>query len=466
VTLTVDQIAHLRSDLLAFSQHMFRARKGAELRYNAHQARICDALERVVLGKCKRLVINVPPRSGKTELAVINLIAWCMGNWPDCEFIHASYAKRLATTNTWAARAIVEHEAFAEIFGPPQLRHDSNAKDEWRTEQGGIVYATGADGTITGYGAGKMRRTFGGAIIVDDPHKAGEATSPTMRQNVLDWFSTTMESRKNSNDTPIIVIMQRLHEEDLAGWLLAGGNGEHWDHVCIPAITEAGESFWPGQFELDNLRRMERANAYVFAGQYMQRPAPIGGGLFRDDWWRYWRELPELDYVTIYADTAQKTGEKNDYSVFQAWGQAKGGAGVYLLDQIRGKWEAPELLVQARAFWHKHRAGGPLLRAVKIEDKVSGTGLIQTLRREGCPVQAIQRDRDKVTRAMDVAPSIEAGHVYLPEAAPWLSGFLAEATVFPEGAHDDQLDPMMDAVSDMLLGPAPAAGILLPPRRR
>lgn len=466
MALTPDQIAELRTDLLAFSQHMFRARKGAELRYNAHQTRVCDALERVVLGRCKRLVVNVPPRSGKTELAVINFIAWCMGNWPDCEFIHASYAKRLATTNTWAARAIVEHEAFAEIFGPPQLRHDSNAKDEWRTEQGGIVYATGADGTITGYGAGKMRQAFGGAIIVDDPHKAGEATSPTMRQNVLDWFSTTMESRKNSNDTPIIVIMQRLHEQDLAGWLLAGGNGEAWEHVCIPAITEAGESFWPGQFEMENLRRMEKANAYVFAGQYMQRPAPIGGGLFRDDWWRYWRELPELDYVTVYADTAQKTGEKNDYSVFQAWGQAKGGAGVYLLDQIRGKWEAPELLVQARAFWHKHRAGAPLLRAVKIEDKVSGTGLIQTLRREGCPVQAIQRDRDKVTRAMDVAPSIEAGHVYLPEAAPWLSGFLAEATVFPEGAHDDQLDPMMDAVSDMLLGPAPAAGILLPPRRR
>jgi len=257
--------------------------------------------------------------------------------------------------------------------------------------------------------------------------------------------------------------MQRLHEEDLAGWLLAGGNGEHWDHVCIPAITEAGESFWPGQFELDNLRRMERANAYVFAGQYMQRPAPIGGGLFRDDWWSYWRELPELDYVTIYADTAQKTGQQNDYSVFQAWGHAKGG-GAYLLDQIRGKWEAPELLVQGRAFWQKHKARGRL-RAVKIEDKVSGTGLIQTLRREGCPVQAIQRDRDKVTRAMDVAPSIEAGNVYLPESAPWLSDFLAEATVFPEGAHDDQLDPMMDAVSDMLLGAVSAAGILLPSRR-
>lgn len=465
--MTPDEIATLRTDLLAFSQHMFQARKGTELLYNHHQKLICDELERVVIGKTKRLIINVPPRSGKTEIAVINFMAWCMGNWPDCEFIHASYSKRLATTNTWSARAIVEHEAYAEVFGKPQLRSDSNAKDEWRTQAGGIVYATGAEGTITGYGAGKMRKAFGGAIIIDDPHKAGEGNSDTMRQNVIDWFSTTMESRKNSNDTPIIVIMQRLHEMDLSGYLLDGGNGEQWRHVCIPAITPEGESFWPGQFELENLQRMEKASPYVFAGQYMQRPAPIGGGLFKDAWWGFYSQVPELEYRVIYADTAQKTAEQNDYSVFQCWGKSKSGQ-AYLLDQLRGKWEAPELLVQARAFWQKHRAveGRGTLRAFKIEDKVSGTGLIQTLRREGAPIQAIQRDRDKVTRAMDAAPSVEAGNVFLPRDAAWLSDFLAEASVFPNGAHDDQLDPMMDAVSDMLLGGLPAIGVMMPARLR
>lgn len=432
---------------------MFRARKGAELVYNEHQTLICNALERVVTGQCKRLVINVPPRSGKTELAVINFMAWCMGNWPDCEFIHASYSKRLATTNTWNARAIVEHETFAEIFGTPELRKDSNAKDEWRTEQGGIVYATGSEGTITGYGAGKMRKSFGGAIIIDDPHKAGEATSVTMRQNVLDWFSTTMESRKNSNETPIIVIMQRLHEEDLSGWLLNGGNGEKWDHLCIPAVTDSDESFWPHQFKRENLARMEAANPYVFAGQYMQRPAPIGGGIFKDEWWRYYQTPPRIKWRAIYADTAQKTKEQNDYSVFQCWGTSADGQAV-LLDQIRGKWEAPELLTQARAFWAKHRAeqGLGVLRSINIEDKASGTGLIQTLKREGVPVIAIPRSTDKVMRAMDAAPLIQSGNVMLPENAPWLSDFLAEASVFPNGAHDDQLDPMMDAVSAILQG--------------
>jgi predicted phage terminase large subunit-like protein len=447
--MTPEQIADCRLDLLTFTKAMFKARKGVPLKENWHQAAICDALERVVLGKSKRLIINVPPRSGKTELAVINFIAWCMGNWPDSEFIHASYSKRLATNNTFNARAVMQHEVFAEIFGPPQMRGDSNAKDEFRTEQGGVVYATGNDGTITGYGAGKMRASFGGAILIDDPHKAGEANSPVMRQNVIDWFSTTIESRKNSPETPIIIIMQRLHEKDLSGFLLGGGNGEAWDHVNIQAI-EDDRSFWPEQFPLDDLRRMESTDAYRFAGQYMQNPAPIGGGIFKDEWWRYYQVAPALEYRTIYADTAMKTKEQNDYSVFECWGKTKEGKAV-ILDMVRGKWEAPELLIQARAFWAKHRAmENGTLRAMKVEDKASGTGLIQTLKREGVPVIPIQRNIDKVTRAMDVAPQIQAGNVLLPQAAPWLSDLLAEASVFPNGAHDDQLDPMMDAISDML----------------
>jgi predicted phage terminase large subunit-like protein len=272
-----------------------------------------------------------------------------------------------------------------------------------------------------------------------------------MRQNVIDWFSTTIESRKNSPDTPIILIMQRLHESDLSGFLLDGGNGETWEHVNIPAITPEGVSFWAEQFPLDDLHRMEKTDAYRFAGQYMQNPAPIGGGLLKDEWWRYYTHPPVVTHRIIYADTAQKTKEHNDYSVFQCWGLTKDKQAI-LLDQSRGKWEAPELLVQARAFYAKHKAlDVGVLRAMKIEDKVSGTGLIQTLKREGIPVLPIQRNTDKVTRAMDVAPMIQSGNVLLPQNAPWLSDFLAEASVFPNGAHDDQLDPMFDAISDLLL---------------
>lgn len=449
--LTPDEVATLRTDLLAYTCHMHQARKGTAFKRNWHQDAIATALERVVIGKSKRLIINVPPRSGKTELAVKHFIAWCMGNFPDSEFIHASYSKRLATTNTWETRAIMQEPAHTAVFGPAQFRADSNAKDEFRTAAGGIVYATGADGTITGYGAGKMRAGFGGAIVIDDPHKAGEATSDTMRENVIDWFSTTMESRLNTRDTPIIVIMQRLHERDLSGWLLDGGNGEHWDSLVIPAVDAAGVSFWPDQFSVDDLARMEAANAYVYAGQYMQRPAPVGGGLFKDEWWRFYTQPPRITWRSIYADTAQKTRDSSDYSVFQCWGFSENGQAV-LLDQIRGKWEAPELLIQARAFWAKHKAtiGRGTLRKMQVEDKVSGTGLIQTLRREGIPIVPIQRTIDKVTRAMDAGPLVESGNVLLPRDAEWLSSYLAEFTQFPNAAHDDQVDPTMDALADML----------------
>lgn len=447
-TMTPEQIADNRSDLLTFTRTMFKARKGAEMKYNWHQDELCRALELVVIGRIKRLIINVPPRSGKTEMAVINFMAWCMGNFPDSEFIHATYSKRLATANTYSVRAIMQHETYNEIFDHTALMNDSKAKDEFRTAQGGIVYATGADGTITGYGAGKMRDYFGGAIIIDDPHKANEANSDVMRGNVIDWFQNTMESRKNTPDTPVIVIMQRLHETDLTGWLLSGGNNEHWHHVCIPAELD-DKSFWEDQFPWEELKRKEKSNAYVYAGQYLQRPAPIGGGLFKDAWWKYYTVLPKMVWFAMYADTAQKTKEQNDYSVFQLWGKGLDG-NIYLVDQLRGKWEAPDLLVQARAFWNKAKSHYGMVRSMNIEDKVSGTGLIQTLKREGIPVKAIERDKDKITRAMDVSPLVEAGNVYLPENAPFLSEYLREFSQFPNGAHDDQIDPTMDAIVEMV----------------
>ena len=418
---------------------------------NWHQRKICQSLEQVLLGRVNRLLINVPPRSGKTETAVKSFIGWGMGMFPDSEFIHASYSKRLATSNTYEVRAMMQNETYKEIFPWTALQDDSKARDEFRTAQGGIVYATGADGTITGYGAGKMRPGFGGAIIIDDPHKAGDANSSVMRKNVIDWYQQTMESRLNKRSDPIIIIMQRLHEDDLSGWLLGGGSGEKWNHINIPARTDEGTSFWPEQFPDEMLDRLESSSPYVFAGQYMQRPSPLGGGLFRDSWWRYLAAPPPIQWRTIYADTAQKTADHNDYSVFQCWGYSVTGQAV-MLDMIRGKWEAPELEAMARAFWAKHKAtqNQGTLRAMKVEDKVSGTGLIQTLKREGIPIIGIKRNVDKITRAFDAAPLIESGNVILMQDVPHLTDFISEASTFPNAAHDDMIDAAMSAISDIL----------------
>lgn len=456
MTLTPEEIATYRTDLLEYSKFMFCRRRGMDLLPAEHHKTVCDALERVVIGRTRRLIINIPPRSGKTELAVKNFISWCMGLFPDCEFIHASYSKDLATANVSETRNIMQHEAYEEVFNKPSFRQDSNAKDFFKTNQGGSVMAVGVGGGVTGFGAGKMREAFGGAIIVDDPHKPGEANSDAVRKSTLSWFQNTLESRKNSNETPIIVIMQRLHEEDLAGWLADGGNGEDWEVIKIPAIRADDSSFWEdnSNFSITKLRQIERANAYVFAGQYMQNPAPIGGGILKEAWYQYYDFLPIIKWRKIYADTANKTGTMNDYSVFQCWGD-DGSGRKYLIEQVRGKWEAPELLQVGRAFWEKHKAMDRQklgqLRSMNVEDKSSGTGLIQTLARERIPIVGVKRNIDKITRALDAAPMLQTGNVFVPrpESNPWVRDLIAESNQFPNGKNDDQLDPMFDAVVDL-----------------
>lgn len=455
-----------RADLYDFSRWMFLKRKGFQWLKAPHHKLVCDALMRVYRGECKRLIINIPPRYSKTEL-VLNFIAWTLGKVPDSEFILTSYSGGLATNNAWVARELIQHEEYRAIFPNTLLRSDSTAKGEWRTTANGIVYAAGAGGTITGYGAGKHRPGFGGAIIIDDPHKPDEATSEVMRQNVIDWFTNTLESRKNDPaNTPIILIMQRLHESDLAGWLIKGGNGEKWETLVLPAECESsddplgraiGEPLWPEKHTADMLALMRSKNSYVYAGQYQQRPAPLGGGIIKGAWFKRYRVLPHLVYRKIYADTAQKTKEHNDYTVLQCWGKGADGY-VYLIDQIRGKWEAPDLKRRVVDFWNKHQAVDPVeygaLRVMAIEDKASGTGLIQDLSvTSAIPIEAIERVKDKLTRVMDVTGYIESGRVYLPDDAAWVSEFVGECEAFTPTdthEHDDQIDPMVDAINDMV----------------
>lgn len=438
--MTPDEIADCLADLRIFTRRMFPARRGGEFKENWHQQEICSALERVVLGRCKRLIINVPPRSGKTEVAVINYIAWCMGLWPDCEFIHASYSKRLATANTYAVRALMQSEEYRQVFPWTALQEDSRAKDEFRTAQGGIVYATGADGTITGYGAGKKRDGFAGAIVIDDPHKAGEAASPVMRANVIDWFQTTMESRKNRPDTPIILIMQRLHEDDLSGFLLGGGNGEEWDHVCIPAIGEDGASFWEEQFPLEDLKRQEASNAYVFAGQMQQRPAPKGGGMFPVDRFQIVDHPPAPDQIAEsirYWDKAGTAGG-GAFSAGVLMHRLRDGR-FCVSDVSRGQWS---ILDRENRIKQTAQVDGKGV-GIRIEQepgsggKESAEATIRNL--AGYVVRADIPKGDKELRAQPYAAQVQGGNVLLVRGA-WNRPFMDEHEMFPNGKFKDQVD--------------------------
>lgn len=436
-----------RSDLYFFARWMFLQRRGFQWRRSAHHRQVCGALMKVYRGECTRLVINIPPRYSKTELAVVNFVAWTLGQCPDAEFIHASYSATLAANNSAAVRSLVQHEAYREIF--PEVTLADEARAHWTTKAGGVVYATGAAGTITGFGAGKMRGGFGGAIIIDDPHKADEARSDIVRQGVIDWFQNTIESRKNDPvRTPIIVVMQRLHEHDLAGWLLAGGNGEQWDSLALSAWQDAANTMplWPEKHSADELRRMEKASPYHFAGQYRQCPAPPEGGIFKPD------QLVVVDAVP--SGTRWARGWDLGATMSGDW---TAGAKLGLLpddrliigDMVRlqaGPDERDAAIVRAAA-----SDGVEVRQSIPQDPGQAGKTQVLDLTRKlaGRSVHSSPETGSKITRAEPLASQVNVGNVLMLRR-PWNDKLVDEMRLFPNGRWDDQIDALSRAYAVLM----------------
>jgi len=460
--LTPNEIATYRMSYLQFVLGVFKYVYNTEFILSHHHQTICTHMEKIVVGLVQNLVTNIAPRHGKTELTVVCFIPWALGLFPDSEFIHPSYTKALASKNSQLARNIMQSSFYQQVFPHVQLDMTSKAKDHWRTTQGGVMYACGSEGSITGFGAGKMRvdGTFGGAIIADDPHKPNEAESDARRQAVLDTWCNTIQNRVNSPNTPKVVVMQRVHEDDLSGFLLRSGDGEKWDHLCLPSISEDNQALWPFKHTLPQLQAMEKANPYVFAAQHMQDPTPKGGAMFKEEWWvRYPAPPATFEYTIMTCDTAQRTNTHNDYSVVQHWG--KWSNKCWLIDQIRGKWEPQDLEDYIVNFFNnaKHR---PLV--LYMEDASSGTRLIDILpQRHSIPVSPVKRTKDKFARACDVLNYINSGLVAIPETSPWIEDYLLEMGKFSPAnthKHDDQVDATVDAISLLMNPPDMYCGIL------
>lgn len=454
-SLVVGQLA--QADLYFYARWMFLKRRGFKWQRARHHRIICDALMRVFSGECKRLIINVPPRYGKTELAVLMFISWAIGKAPDAEFIHTSYSATLAANNSANVRNIVEHEAFREIFPAVELAGDSRAKDHWKTTAGGVMYAVGSGGAITGFGAGKMRPGFGGAIIIDDPIKPDEARSDIIRTGVLDWFQNTLESRKNDpGNTPIILIMQRVHQEDLSGWLLEGGNGESWEHVCLASEGEGGEPLWPEKHSSEDLARMRMANPYVYAGQYLQTPAPPSGGIFRPDMLQPVGADPAgVEWVRGW-DLASLDG-RGDYTAGAKLGRLPDGR--FIIGDLIREQVAPD--ERDRIMINTARRDGPAVR-VSIPQDPGQAGRTQVLdltrKLAGFTVHSSPESGDKVTRAEPLASQINVGNVLITEG-PWAKALRDEMALFPNGKHDDQIDALSRAFALLIGGgePSPVA---------
>jgi predicted phage terminase large subunit-like protein len=445
--------ATLRQNLLAFADKAFATlTSGGLFLPNWHLNLICDRLEQVRRGEIRRLIINLPPRGLKSMLVSVAFPAFLLGHDPSTRIIVASYGAELAGTFGANTRTVMQRRWYRDLFPGTRLLGAAPAVGGFSTTGQGGRLAVSAGGPITGRGAG--------LIIIDDPLKASDAASDVARGWINTWFDQNVVQRLDDKRTgAIIVVMQRLHDEDLTGYLLEKGG---WEHLRLPAIAEeeeqfqlsngeivgrkAGEALHPAREPLETLAELKHSiGPYDFAGQYQQDPAPREGGLVRAAHFpRRSSDNVRFDMVVQSWDSAYKTGELNDYSACTTWGRTPNRR-YYLLDVFRARLAFPQLIARVQAHYELHRP-----HTILVEDCASGASLIQSLRQESAlPIKEIRPEGDKVTRLNLLTGLIESGHVILPPEAPWLDDFLLEITRFPRAKHDDQVDSFTQALAWM-----------------
>lgn len=397
-------------------------------------------------GEIKNLIINIPPRSLKTIAVSVAWSAWLLGRDPTRQIIGASYSQNLAYKDNTNARYVIESDWYRNVFPDTQLAADQNEKRKFSTTRKGHRIATSVGGTLTGEG--------GDFLILDDPLKPDEALSDTMRIKTNEWVDQTFMTRKNDQRTAsAVLIMQRLHEDDVTGHLLDKG----WHHLNLPVESpisktinirdkvfqvNKGDLLMPDRLSSEDLQRVKLdVGSFAYAAQYMQSPAPVGGGMIKREWLRLSPEMPTGFTATVQSwDTASKAGELNDFSCCTTWGIKKDA--YYLLDVFYKRLEFPELKDEAIRKYQRDKPD-----YVIIEDKSSGQALIQELRKETMiPIVTVSPTKDKITRLASVSVCFETGNVVLPENAMWLEDLMTQLLMFPNVKHDD----IVDSVSQFL----------------
>jgi len=449
--------AKLLNDFGFFVRYFFKSQYSKRFVLKPYHFKLFHALVRVVNGECTRLIINIPPRYAKTEVAVKMFVAWVLANSPTAKFIHLSYSDDLALDNSSVIRDLVKSEEFQRFF-PMPLRTDSDAKKKWFNTSGGGVYATSAGGAITGFGAGAMGRErtgtgcpadgFGGCIIIDDPVKPDDAFSDTMRERINRRFTNTIASRVNSPSTPIVVIMQRLHENDMTGFLLAGGSGEQWEHLCLPAIDEDGKPLWEEKHSLEKLRSMEAADPYTFAGQYMQRPSPLAGGVLKPDSIPIIEAIPKeerIEWVRGWDFAGTVTG---DWTAGALLGKLPDGR-VIIADMVRVRVSPEER--DAAMINTAARDGVNVCISIPQDPGQSGLSQVRYMVRQlaGYNVKTSPETGSKTVRAMPFAAQLNVGNVLMLKAE-WNAALVSEMRMFPNGTFDDQVDACTRAFNHLL----------------
>lgn len=436
--------ALLRQDFHAFLVKAFHTlNPGEGFLGNWHLHALCWHLEQVRVGRIRRLRIEVPPRSLKSVTASVAFPAFLFGHDPTRKIITASYSGDLAAKHAADCRVLMQSDWYRQLFPATRISPAKNQESNYETTMRGYRYATSVGGTLTGRG--------GDILIIDDPLKPEEAMSEARREALKSWYTGTALSRLNNKAVnAIILVQQRLHLDDLAGFV---DEIDDWTVLRLPAIAEedalvpvsrdklhhrkAGDVLHPAREPLQVLDSLKRAlGTATFSAQYQQCPVPADGEIVRWGWFQRYDTPPPHLRICQSWDTASKADEHHDYSVCTTWGIL--GDKFYLLDVDRARRDFPALkrrVVELARHWRA--------QTILIEDKGSGTALIQQLRSEShgtpFPTAFLPKD-DKLTRLHAQSARIEAGHVYLPEKAPWLEDLRVELAAFPQGRHDDQVD--------------------------
>jgi predicted phage terminase large subunit-like protein len=452
---------------------------------------VAEHLQAVIDGEIKRLVINIPPRMGKSTITSVALPAWTWAqrhrsatSGPGVQFLHASYANQLVLRDSVKCRRLIESPWYQKLWGERfKLNSDQNTKSRFSNDQGGERLITSVGAAVTGEG--------GSIIVVDDPNAASEAFSEATIQATVDWWDGAMSTRLNDAKTgAYIVIQQRLAEDDLTGHIMSKDRGE-WTHLCLPMkfekdrafVTkigwedpreEDGELLWPERFGDEEVRQLEAIlGPYGAAGQLQQRPEPAGGGVIKRDWWLNWTEtsFPPMDYIIAALDTAYTTKTMNDASALTVWGVFSGetvaspiramdenGRPMYLertynetapkvmmMHAWNGRYELHELVEKVAK-----TAKSLKIDLLIIENKAAGHSVAQEIRRlygqENFAVQLYDpKSQDKLSRLYSVQHLFAEGMIYAPDRA-WADMVITQVGQFPKGKHDDLVDTVSMAL--------------------
>ena len=460
-------------------RYMFRIIEGTPFTVDPIHPDLFQSCQDVFDLILKRLCINLPPRSAKTTL-MSYLVAFAITNNPKCNIIYTSYSQALLGEISTRVMNILEHPAYKAMYPHKvflQTDTVSPVDDFWedyrkeetkgktniyntkriQTYAGGTTLFASIGSQITGYGCGiRNGKGFTGALIIDDPNKPADMRSQLMREKVLRYYEETLLSRLNNSDVPIVLVQQRLHVEDLSGLLIQKYN---FNLLKKPLLDENGVCQIPTQYTPERIKELQ-TNNYMFETQYQQNAIVLGGQVIKRDYFRYYPVGREYNYkrIIIAADTAMKVKEYNDYSVFIAGGVTAENK-LHVLDMRRGKWEAPDLEKVAIEFWNKFKRNphtGLCCNGLYVEDKASGTGLIQGLNSKyGIPVFGVPGDKDKLTNVQTVLPYIESGQVLLPESEiyDFVPVLLNECEAFSRDMshlHDDQVDALRILIQEAI----------------